>query len=66
MNPQEKTRLAFECTRWLAGHPRTRHTVQAVLADLAAQVDPGVLPDIYGQGDLINDFEKYDARVHQG
>jgi threonine aldolase len=29
-----------------------------MLADLAAQVDPGALPDMYGQGDLINDFEK--------
>ena len=35
MNPQDKTRLALDCTRWLSGHPRTRHTAQAVLADLA-------------------------------
>jgi threonine aldolase len=58
VNPQEKTRLSFECTRWLVGHPRTRHTAQAVLADLAAYTDPTLLPDGYGQGDLINDFEK--------
>ncbi len=63
MNPQEKNRLAFECTRWLIGHPRTRHSVQAVLADLAAQVDPGVLPDMYGQGDLVNDFEEQVAEL---
>jgi threonine aldolase len=63
VNPQEKTRLSFECTRWLIGHPRTRHTARAVLADLAAQVDPGVLPDLYGQGDLINDFEKQVAEL---
>ena len=63
MNPQEKTRLSFECTRWLIGHLRTRHTAQAVLADLAAQVDPGVLPDMYGQGELINDFEQQVAAL---
>ena len=58
MNPQDKTRLSFDCTRWLIGHPRTRHTAQAVLADLAAYTDPALLPDIYGEGALINDFEK--------
>jgi threonine aldolase len=63
VNPQEKTRLSFECTRWLVGHPRTRHTAQAVLADLAAYADPTVLPDGYGQGDLINDFEKRVAEL---
>ena len=63
MNPQDKTRLSFECARWLIGHPRTRQTAQAVLADLAAQVDPGVLPDMYGQGELINDFEKQVAAL---
>lgn len=63
MNPQDKTRLAFECTRWLIGHPRTRQTAQALLADLAALTDPALLPDIYGQGDLISDFEKQVAAL---
>jgi threonine aldolase len=63
MNPQEKTRLSFECTRWLVGHPRARHTAHAMLADLAAYTDPAVLPDIYGQGDLIGDFEKQVAEL---
>ena len=63
MNPEEKTRLAFECTRWLIGHPRTRHTAQAMLADLAAYTDPAVLPDMYGQGELIGDFERRVAEL---
>jgi len=63
VNPQEKNRLALECTRWLTGHPRTRHTAQAILADLAAQVDPDRMPDLYGQGDLINDFERQVAEL---
>jgi threonine aldolase len=63
VNAEEKTRLSFECTRWLIGHPRTRHTAQALLADLVAYTDPGWLPDIYGQGQLINDFEKQIAEL---
>lgn len=63
MNPQEKTRLSFDCTRWLVGHPRTRHTAQAVLADLAAYTDPAVLPDLYGQGELVADFERQVAKL---
>jgi threonine aldolase len=63
MNPQEKTRLSFDCTRWLVNHPRTRHTAHALLADLAAYTDPAVLPDMYGQGDLIGDFEKQVAEL---
>jgi hypothetical protein len=52
VNPQEKTRLSFECTRWLIGHPRTRHTAQAVLADLAAQVIPACCPTCTGKAIL--------------
>jgi threonine aldolase len=63
MNPQEKSRLAFACTRWLPNHPRTRHTAQAMLADLAAYTDAAALPDMYGQGDLIGDFEKQVAEL---
>ena len=63
MNLQEKQRLAQECTRWLAGHPRTRHTAQALLADLAAAADPALLADVYGQGEVIADFENQVATL---
>jgi threonine aldolase len=56
-------RLSFDCTRWLIGHPRSRHTAQAILADLAAYTNPAALPDMYGQGDLISDFEKQVAEL---
>jgi threonine aldolase len=63
VNQQEKNRLALDCTRWLIGHPRMHATPQAILADLAAYTDPAVLSDIYGQGELINDFEKQVAEL---
>ena len=63
MNQQDKNRLALECTRWLIGHPRTRPTAQALLADLAASIDPNAMPDMYGQGELISDFEKQVAEL---
>src|SRR5512136_2006525 len=63
MNPQEKTRLALDCTRWLSGHPRTRHTARAVLEDVAAITDPTLPGDMYGQGELITGFEKQVAEL---
>jgi threonine aldolase len=63
MNPEEKTRLSFNCTRWLPNHPRTRHTAQAMLADLAAYTGEAMLPDGYGQGALVNDFERQVAEL---
>jgi len=43
------------CTRFLGGH--YRQTPQQVLSDLAASVDPGMLGDRYGEGEIINHFE---------
>ncbi len=63
MHPQDKIRLSLECTRWLIGHPRARHTPYAALADLAAATDPAWLPDIYGEGELIDGFERQVADV---
>jgi threonine aldolase len=63
VNQEEKNRLALECTRWLIGHPRMHHTAHALLADLAAYTNPAVLADLYGQGELISDFEKQVAEL---
>ena len=63
MDPQEKTRLALDCTRWLTGHPRTRHTARAMLEDVAASADPNLPSDMYGQGEVITDFEKQVAEL---
>jgi threonine aldolase len=63
VDPQEKTRLALDCTRWLTGHPRTRHTARAILEDVAASTDPNLPGDMYGQGELITGFEKQVAEL---
>ena len=63
MNAQEKTRLTLDCTRWLTGHPRTRHTARAILEDVAANADPNLAADMYGQGELITGFEKQVAEL---
>ena len=63
MSPQDRTRLALECTRWLTGHPRTRHTARALLEDVATSTDPNLLADTYGQGELIAGFEKQVAAL---
>lgn len=63
MNPEAKTRLALDCTRWLGGHHRTRQTARAVLEDLAASTDPALPADMYGQGELITGFEKQVAEL---
>jgi threonine aldolase len=63
LDAQEKTRLALDCTRWLTGHPRTRHTARAILEDVAASADPNLPADMYGQGELITGFEKQVAEL---
>jgi threonine aldolase len=63
VNPSDKTRLALNCTRWLTGHPRTRHTARALLEDVAASTDPNLPVDVYGQGELVTGFEKQVAEL---
>lgn len=43
------------CTRYLGGHYPL--TVSQTLNELIARANPNLQSDIYGQGDLINDFE---------
>ena len=45
-----------QCERFLSGHGPQRP--RAVLAELAAEAGPDEEPDRYGEGSLINDFER--------
>lgn len=54
--PEERRRLFAQCERWLFGHPR--QSARASLAALAERVGSDELPDTYGAGALINDFER--------
>ncbi|HLZ32066.1 MAG TPA: beta-eliminating lyase-related protein [Chloroflexota bacterium] len=48
--------LVLRCERFLFGHGLQRP--RAVLADLAQEAGPDEEPDRYGEGRLINDFER--------
>ena len=52
----EKQAIYSSCTRYLThDYPKTPHQV---LSELAAATDPELQVDHYGQGKLINDFER--------
>src|SRR5215216_1108989 len=53
---QERERIFMGCERFLAGHGLQRP--HEVLTELATEVRPDEEPDRYGEGRLINDFEK--------
>src|SRR5437879_13745202 len=48
--------IFLQCERFLFAHGPQRP--RAVLADLAAEAGPDEEPDHYGEGNLINDFER--------
>jgi threonine aldolase len=52
----EREKVFLRCERFLFGHGPQRP--RAVLADLAAEAGPDEEPDRYGEGSLINDFER--------
>ena len=53
---REREQIFLQCERFLFGHGLQRP--RAVLADLAAEAGPDEEPDRYGEGSLINDFER--------
>lgn len=58
MNKDDWSRLADQCTRFLAGHGRAALTPHALFTQLAASTPPDLQPDMYGNGELITGFEK--------
>src|ERR1700682_3406605 len=53
---QEREQIFLRCERFLFGHGPQRP--RAVLADLVDEAGPDEEPDRYGEGSLINDFER--------
>src|SRR5712692_2138823 len=53
---REREKAFLQCERFLFGHGPQRP--RAVLADLAAEAGPDEEPDRYGEGSLVNDFER--------
>jgi threonine aldolase len=56
-----KEEILAGCTRYLTGH--ARKTPHQALTDLAASVSDNVKTDFYGQGTLIEDFERQIANL---
>ena len=61
VSPEERLATFRKCRHSLAGHPR--RPLAEVLADLAAGLSDETRPDVYGTGQLIEDFEKKIART---
>lgn len=61
MDDVEREKIFLGCERFLFGHGPQRP--REVLADLAAEAGPEEEPDRYGEGSLINDFERDIATV---
>ncbi len=58
LSEKEINQLQFSCTAFLGGHFRQRTRPQQVLAELAQLAQPELLPDMYGQGEVIESFER--------
>lgn len=56
MDPKEIEKARDSCTRFLTGN--YRQTPRQALLSLAEWTSPELKPDVYGKGDLIEDFEK--------
>jgi threonine aldolase len=54
----EKEALRARCTRFLSHHPQARKAPRQFFRELAERVDAGEVPDMYGEGPLIADFER--------
>jgi threonine aldolase len=57
----EKDEVIRKCTRFLEGHQRLSPHLR--LTELGEWADPESLPDYYGQGELITDFEQEIANL---
>jgi threonine aldolase len=58
MTPSDIHALMHRCPQSLSGHHRERMRPQTLFAELAAATPPDLLSDHYGQGDLIESFDR--------
>ena len=63
MDKKEVDSISRACTRWLGGHHRDRMMPHHELASVAGSVGLEATADVYGQGDLISEFENEIARL---
>ncbi len=63
LSEKEAIELSYKCERLLTGHYRQPTKPQQALAELAALTDPALLTDVYGQGEIIESFEREVAEL---
>src|SRR5947209_6783234 len=61
LDDAQREKIFLGCDRFLFGHGPQRP--RSVLADLADEAGPDEEPDRYGEGSLINDFERHIAAL---
>jgi threonine aldolase len=63
MNPDETMALALTCNRFLTGGDPREGFPKRVLMDLAQTIPADLQPDTYGEGELIEGFEREVAEL---
>lgn len=54
----EKEALRARCTRFVSHHPPSRRAPRQLFRELAEQAGASEVPDVYGEGPVIADFER--------
>jgi threonine aldolase len=58
LSPAERDAVRARCTRFLSHHHPHRSRPQQAFTELAAAAPPSLEPDTYGEGELIESFER--------
>src|SRR5215212_4097868 len=58
LSPAERDAIRARCTRFLSHHHPHRSSPHQVLTELAAAAAPTLQADVYGEGELIETFER--------
>lgn len=61
MSDRDRTAIYRACARFLPGH--APQTIRETLAELAAYTPADAVPDVYGAGEVIEDFEAHIAEL---
>lgn len=63
MSPEERDAIRARCTRFLSYHAPRRSSPHQVFAELTAATSMSVQPDMYGEGEVVESFEREVAEL---